>query len=58
MGEYTKPALTRHGSVASLTLMKPGSDVDGASGMQGNNSQSDTIGGGSNAGGGMQMSGM
>jgi hypothetical protein len=26
--EYTKPTLTAHGSVASLTLSTPGSDVN------------------------------
>ncbi|MDH3679144.1 MAG: lasso RiPP family leader peptide-containing protein [Acidimicrobiia bacterium] len=51
-GQYIKPELTDHGSVVSLTLGKPGSDVDGASGMLGNASMSDTTGGGSNAGGG------
>ncbi len=48
--QYHKPQLQTHGSVASLTLGKPGSDVDGASGMQGNASSSDTIGGGNNDG--------
>lgn len=31
--KYTKPTLTSHGSVVSLTLGKPGSDVDGSSSM-------------------------
>lgn len=47
---YVKPELTEHGSVVSLTLGKPGSDIDGVSGMQGNASMSDIIGGGMNAG--------
>jgi hypothetical protein len=52
---YVTPELQAHGSVASLTLGKPGSDVDGASGMAGNRSMSDTTGGGSNAGMTMTM---
>lgn len=50
--EYVKPQLAAHGSIASLTMGKPGSDVDGESGMQGNQSDSDnTMGnGGMNAG--------
>ena len=47
---YEKPTLLAHGSLAMLTLGKPGSDVDGASGMQGNASMSDTTGGGRNGG--------
>jgi hypothetical protein len=47
---YEKPELSTHGSVASLTNGKPGSDVDGNSGLQGNASMSDTTGGGANAG--------
>lgn len=47
---YVKPQLTQHGSIASLTMGKPGSDVDGCSGMQGNESDSDNTGGGTNAG--------
>jgi hypothetical protein len=54
-GTYVKPTLVSHGSVASLTLGKPGSDVDGGSGMQGNRSNSDNTGGGNNAGGMMTM---
>lgn len=33
--EYTKPTLTSHGSIVSLTLGKPGSDVDGSPSMSG-----------------------
>lgn len=54
--EYSQPSLTKHGSVVSLTLGKSGSDVDGVSGMAGNRSMSDQIGGGLNAGGSMGMS--
>lgn len=50
VNEYVKPEMTEHGSVVSLTLGKPGSDVDGASGMQGNQSDSDNTGGGWNDG--------
>ena len=39
-----------HGSIALLTAGKPGSDVDGNSGMQGNRSDSDNTGGGCNDG--------
>ena len=47
MTKYTKPALVQHGSIASLTMGKPGSDVDGVSGMLGNRSDSDnTMGNG------------
>ena len=48
--EYETPTLTRYGSVVSLTMGKLGSDVDGASTMIGNNSNSDIIGGGRNDG--------
>lgn len=47
---YEAPTLTLHGSVALLTAGKPGSDIDGNSGMQGNASDSDQTGGGCNAG--------
>ena len=47
---YETPTLTLHGSVALLTAGKPGSDIDGNSGMQGNRSNSDNTGGGCNAG--------
>ena len=47
---YEAPTLTMHGAVALLTAGKPGSDIDGASGMQGNESDSDNTGGGCNAG--------
>ena len=52
MTKYIKPELVQHGSIASLTMGKTGSDVDGVSGMQGNNSDSDnTMGnGGANDG--------
>jgi hypothetical protein len=50
---YETPRLAIYGSVASLTMGKYGSDVDGESGMIGNRSDSDnTMGnGGSNDGG-------
>ena len=48
--QYEPPALTMHGSVVSLTMGMFGSDVDGSSGMVGNQSNSDNTGGGSNAG--------
>ena len=47
---YEKPMLQDHGSVASLTKGKPGSDVDGMSGRSGNRSSSDVTGGGANGG--------
>ena len=50
---YEAPRLMTYGSVVSLTMVgKQGSDVDGASGMIGNQSDSDnTLGnGGSNDG--------
>lgn len=50
MTKYIKPELVQHGSIASLTMGKPGSDVDGVSGLQGNNSNSDQTGGGANDG--------
>jgi len=48
---YEHPVLLRYGSVVSLTLGSGGSDIDGASGMAGNQSNSDQTGGGNNAGG-------
>ncbi|MDQ4022010.1 MAG: lasso RiPP family leader peptide-containing protein [Actinomycetota bacterium] len=47
---YEVPALTVYGSVVSLTMGMFGSDVDGNSGMLGNQSDSDNTGGGCNDG--------
>lgn len=47
---YESPALLRYGSVVSLTLGGGGSDIDGESGMVGNQSDSDEMGGGNNDG--------
>jgi hypothetical protein len=49
---YVRPELTEYGTVVSMTAGGFGSDVDGASGRQGNHSNSDEIGGGSNDGSG------
>ncbi len=56
--KYESPVLTNYGSVVSMTMGGFGSDVDGASGRTGNQSDSDTIGGGSNDDVGMHMSTM
>jgi len=53
--KYVSPVLTNYGSVVSMTMGGFGSDTDGASGRQGNQSNSDNTGGGSNAGGGPAM---
>lgn len=47
---YVRPVLAEYGSVVSMTMGGFGSDVDGASGRLGNQSNSDVIGGGSNDG--------
>jgi hypothetical protein len=47
-----RPVLTEYGHVVSMTMGGFGSDVDGASGRQGNSSNSDVGGGGSNDGNG------
>lgn len=47
---YEAPVLTVYGPVVSLTMGGFGSDVDGNSGRQGNQSDSDNTGGGCNAG--------
>ncbi len=47
---YETPELSIYGSVVSLTMGMFGSDVDGNSGMVGNESDSDPMGGGCNDG--------
>lgn len=47
---YETPALLRYGSVVSLTLGGGGSDIDGESGMVGNQSMSDGMMAGNNDG--------